>query len=150
MRRLVLMAVLVFLAGAAPPRESSGDPELDQAIAKANRDWQTAMHSGNAALIAAAYEDDAAFVGRDGTSTRGRAAITALMRERFARQGLAFSTTIEPRRIVRDGDLAIELGAGEIRHRAADGKEAVAGGRYLTVWRHRPGGWRIHRNVLLP
>jgi len=149
----VLLALLLPLAAAAQPAgsSSSGDPTLDRTIKKANTDWIVSMSTGDAAKAAEPFEDDAVFVTLDGTSIHGRAEIEAMMKERFAHGGLAAAAKIEPRRIVRDGDLAVEIGAAEIRRLDAAGKEVVTGGRCLTVWRRQgDGAWRIHRNLVLP
>lgn len=136
------------ICAAEPPH--SGDPVLDRAIAQANSEWATAMKTGDAAVIARPYLDDAVFVGVDGSSFRGRAAIEELYRERFRKNGLAAGTRIEPRRVTLDGDLAYETGYGEVTYRK-DGKPATSGGPYLTVWRKQADGeWKILRNVVLP
>lgn len=153
---IVLIAILLPLlplaaAAQAPAPVSSGDPVLDRAIKKANTDWIAAMHSGDAGKEVEAYEEDAVFVALDGTATRGRAEIEAMMKDRFARGGLALSTKIEPRQIQREGNLAIEFGTAEVRREGSRGQEAVSSGSYLTVWRRQEdGSWKIHRNLVLP
>ncbi len=110
-----------------------------------------AMRTGDSAKIAEPYEDQAVFVTLDGSASRGRAQIEAMTKERFARAGTVVSTTIEPHHIVRNGDLAVEMGAAEIHRQGANGALVVTGGGYLTVWRRQPdGGWKIHRNLVLP
>jgi uncharacterized protein (TIGR02246 family) len=150
---IVLIAIFLPLAGAAqqPAPAASGDPVLDRTIKKANTDWIAAMHTGDAAKAAEPYEEDAVFVALDGTATRGRAEIEAMMKGRFAHDGLAVATKIEPRRIYREGSLAVEFGIVEIRREGTNGQEAVTGGSYVTVWsRQEDGSWRIHRNLALP
>jgi uncharacterized protein (TIGR02246 family) len=151
---IVLAAILLPLAAAAQPPAAvtSGDPALDRAVKKANTDWIAAMHSGDAAREAAAYEDDAVFVALDGTAARGRTEIETMMKDRFAQQGLASSTKIEPRRVTREGtNLAVEVGTVEIRREGTRGQEAITSGSYLTVWRKQDdGSWKILRNLVLP
>ena len=144
--KLLSIAAAIFLAAAEPPR----DPKLTTAIAKANSEWAAAMKTGDAATIAAPYTDDAVFVGVDGGCTKGKAAIEAMYRDRFARRGFATDTKIDSRHLVVDGDLAYESGWGEMTT-VKDGKPATAGGAFLTVWkRQADGGWKILRNVVLP
>jgi len=152
---IALIAILLPLAAAAQAPATgplgSGDPVLDRAIKKANTDWIAAMHSGDAAKQVEPYEDDAVFVALDGTATRGRAEIEAMLKERFAHAGLAVATKIEPRHIEREGNVAVELGTVEIRREGGNGQEAVSTGSYLTVWsRQEDGSWKIHRNLVLP
>ena len=136
----------------APSPFPSGDATLDQTIQKENASWQTAMtKTGDAAAIAAIYEDDAVFVGVDGTATRGKAQIEALMRERFVKRGLAQVARVAPDHVVLKGTLAVEIGTGEIRYAGKDGKPLASVGGYLTVWRRQgDGSWRVHRNLVLP
>jgi uncharacterized protein (TIGR02246 family) len=127
----------------------SNDPKLDEAIAKANSEWVAAMKTGDAAAIAAPYAVDAIFVGADGVCTKGRAEIEKLYITRFQKAGLAVSTKIDSRNVTVDGDLAYESGYGEIGINK-DGKTAIGGGRYLTVWQRQTEGWKIIRNIVLP
>ncbi len=150
---IILLAMLLPLGGAAqPPAPAvSGDPALDGAIKKANTDWTVAMHSGDAAKEVQPYEDDAVFVALDGTSTRGRAQIEAMMRQRFADGGPALTTEIEPARILREGKLAIEFGTAKIGRPGPHGQEVISAGSYLTVWRLQDDcSWKIQRNLVLP
>jgi len=108
---VILFGLTIPAAGGA---SSSGDPRLDRAIEKANSEWGVAMKAGDAVPIAAAYLDDAVFVGPDGSCTRGKGAIEEMYRERFSRRGKALSTRIEPHRVSVDGALAYEWGYGEM------------------------------------
>ncbi len=150
---IILLAMLLPLGGAAQPSAPavSGDPALDRAVKKANTDWIIAMHSGDAAKEAEPYEEDGVFVALDGTATRGRAQIEAMMKQRFIDGGLAITTEIEPHRILREGKLAIEFGTAKVGRASPNGQEVVHGASYLTVWRLQDdGSWKIHRNLVLP
>ena len=108
------------------------------------------MKTGDAAVIAAPYADQAVFIGVDGACVQGRNEIEKLYRTRFERAGFASSTKIVAKELVRDGDLAYESGYAEVGL-VREGKETVRGGRYLTVWqRQADGGWKILRNIVLP
>lgn len=151
LRRFILLitsASLLVIAVAAAVR--SEDPKLHRAIEKANSEFVEAMKTGNTAMIAAPYTEDAVFVGFDGTCTKGRTEIEKMYRARFESGGLASSTKINSKKLVVDGDLAYESGYGEIAS-LKDGKLSVNGGRFLTVWqRQADGEWKILRNVVLP
>jgi len=128
----------------------SGDPKLDRAVEKANSEFILAMKTGDAATIAAPYTDDASFITIDGACVKGRTEIEKMYRDRFARFGLAHSTTINSKKLVVDNDLAYESGYGEIGL-LKDGKVSIHGGRFLTVWQRQTNGdWKILRNVVLP
>jgi uncharacterized protein (TIGR02246 family) len=142
-------SVLLFFATAAAV---AGNPDaaLREAVRKANAEWAEAMKTGDAAVIAAPYTDDAVFVLADGTCLHGRAETEKLYRDGFEKGGRASSTKIESKSLVRDGDVAYESGFAEVGV-VRDGKPITRGSRYLTVWRAQPDGqWKILRNVVLP
>ena len=147
---LIALAAPLVLAAADLIAARSKDRGLDKAVKKANDEWAAAMKTGDAAVIAAPYADQAVFVGVDGACVQGRNEIEKLYRTRFERAGFASSTKIVAKELVRDGDLAYESGYAEVGLMRA-GKETVRGGRYLTVWQRQPdGGWKILRNIVLP
>src|SRR4029079_2083002 len=87
-------AVLAFagwttiLASEGPRAVPAGtDPRLLTALKKSNTDFEIATTKSDAAAIAEPYTADAVFVTTDGTSTKGRAAIEQLYRDRFAKSG---------------------------------------------------------------
>ena len=146
----IAAAVLLTLVPAELLAHHSGDPKLDRAIEKANSEFIVAMKTGDAATIAAPYTDNASFITLDGACIQGRAEIEKMYRDRFARAGVARSTTINSKKLVVDGDLAYESGYGEIGL-LKDGKVSIYGGRFLTVWQRQANGdWKILRNVVLP
>jgi uncharacterized protein (TIGR02246 family) len=152
LRSAFLLAAGVLLACivAGPVAARSGDAKLESAVRKANSEWAAAMKTGDAAVIAAPYADRGVFVAIDGTCIQGRDEVEKMYRERFKQAGFASSTKIETKKLVVDGDLAYESGYAEIGV-VRDGKTAVRGGRYLTVWqRQADGEWKIYRNVVLP
>jgi len=151
-RLMVVIAVAapLVLATADLIAARSKDRELDKAVKKANDEWATAMKTGDAAVIAAPYADQAVFVGVDGACVQGRNEVEKLYRTGFERAGFASSTKIVTKELVRDGDLAYESGYAEVGL-LREGKETVRGGRYLTVWqRQADGGWKILRNIVRP
>jgi uncharacterized protein (TIGR02246 family) len=144
----VATALLVFVATAAAAAES--DNVLETAVHKANAEWAEAMKTGDAAVIAAPYTDDAVFVLADGKCLQGRAAIEALYRDGFQKGALASATKIETKNLVRDGDFAYESGYADVSV-VRQGKTVTKGGRYLTVWQAQANGaWKIVRNIVLP
>lgn len=146
----IALTLSVFLAAAKAGGEEPVPKNLRSAIESANGAFPEQMKTGDAAGIAAAYEDDGVFVGIDGSSSRGKAEIERRMRERFEKLGLASSTAIHSRRLVMDGDLAFEWGDGAMTF-AGNSGPTTSRGRFLTVWRRQPdGSWKIHRNVVLP
>lgn len=149
-RSLVRCGVALLLAAATSALATPPDAALRRAVAEANADWAAAMKTGDAAVIAAPYTDDAVFVLVDGSSVRGRAAIEAMYRDGFAKAGVASTTCIASKRLDRDGDLAVETGDADVGV-VRDGRPVSRHGRYLTVWQAQADGhWKIVRNLVLP
>jgi uncharacterized protein (TIGR02246 family) len=141
------VALLLLAAGAVA---GDADAALKSAVRKANAEWAEAMKTGDAAVIAAPYTDDAVFVLADGKTLLGRAAIEAMYRNGFRKGGLASATTIDSKSLVRDGDLAYESGSADVSVVRQD-KTITKRGRYLTVWQAQSdGAWKIVRNLVLP
>jgi uncharacterized protein (TIGR02246 family) len=151
---LAALAVIGAESGPGPERPrlapTGADPRLLSAIEKANTEFETAMTKSDIATIAAPYTADAVFVGPDGTATRGRVAIEALYRDRFAKSGPALEARIESQQLMLDDDVAYERGRGSIT-RLSSGQPRTDRARFLTVWqRQQDGGWKISRNIVLP
>jgi uncharacterized protein (TIGR02246 family) len=146
-KAFVAAVLFCVAAGAAL---ASGPDALGTTVQKANAEWAEAMKTGDAAVIAAPYADDAVFVLSDGQTLRGRAAIEALYRDGFAKGGLASDTKIDSKSLVRDGNFAYESGSADVTV-MREGKPVTRGGRYLTVWQMQSdGAWKILRNIVLP
>ena len=140
----------LLLCVAADAVAANPDADLLGTVRKANAEWAEAMKTGDAAVIASPYTDDAVFVLVDGKVLHGRTEIEAMYRDGFRRGGPMASATIESRHLERDGDLAYESGYGEVGV-VRDSKAVTKGGRYLTVWQHQADGdWKIVRNLVLP
>lgn len=149
--RLALFTASVLLLSVAHAAVAAdAEDTLQHAVEKANAEWAQAMKTGDAKVIAAPYTDQAVFVLPDGTSLQGRDKIEALYRGGFEHGGLASTTRIESKSLVRDGDLAYESGDADVGM-LKQGKLVTKGGRYLTVWqRQADGDWEILRNIVLP
>ena len=145
-----LLAVALLLSAAVPAAAADADAALKHAVQQANAEWAEAMKTGDAAVIAAPYTDDAVFVLTDGKTLQGRAAIEAMYRDGFRKGALANATRIDSKSLVRDGDFAYESGNADVSV-VRQGKTITRGGRYVTVWQAQPdGAWKIVRNLVLP
>ena len=150
LRSFVLCSAVLLGLVAGTALAADADTALQDAVTKANSEWAEAMKTGDAAVIAAPYTDDAVLVLADGKAVHGRAEIEAMYRDGFAKAGPMATSRIESRHLERDGDLAYESGYGEVGV-VREGKAVTNGGRYLTVWqRQADGGWKIARNLVLP
>jgi uncharacterized protein (TIGR02246 family) len=122
-------------------------------IDRANKEWETAIQTGDADALSRPYRDDGIFIGPDGTSVRGRAAIHEMYAARAAaiataKKRIVAATIQSDGRTAAGADDVYEWGSGWVSIESVDGTRSKAGGRYLTVWHRQPDGtWVIIRNL---
>jgi uncharacterized protein (TIGR02246 family) len=157
-RRSIGLTLIVVCAvassGAAEPIAPRDVNLIDAAspfIAKANKEWEGAIQTGDADALSRPYHEDGVFVGPDGNAVRGRAAIRAMYVGRAASKARIVAATIQSEgRVAAGPDEVYEWGSGWMVIQSADGTRAKRGGRYLTVWHRQPDGtWVITRNLAL-
>jgi uncharacterized protein (TIGR02246 family) len=154
---IVLIFILVCVASASgaaepiAPRDVASVDTASSFIAKANKEWEAAIQTGDADALSRPYHEDGIFVVPDGNAVRGRAAIRAMYAERAASKARIVAATIQSEgRVAAGPDEVYEWGSGWMLIQAADGTRARRGGRYLTVWHRQPDGtWAITRNLAL-
>jgi|SRR5581483_3728570 len=146
------MPVTILLAALAAATGPSSIPDAAaKTIAATNAAWLEAMKRQDAAAIAAIYGDDAVFVTPTGDPLRGRAAIEAFERDRFARSGRVLDGSIEDDGVTQTGAYVYEWGHATLRVAGRGAASSSVTGRFLTVWAQDAAGrWRIIRNVSLP
>jgi uncharacterized protein (TIGR02246 family) len=157
MHTRLLALIVVFAAAASGAAEPVALPDvnaIDAAspfIAKANKEWQAAIQTGDADALSRPYHEDGIFVGPDGNAVRGRAAIRAMYAGRAASKTRIVAATIHSEgRVAAASDEVYEWGQGWMSVQSADGTRTKRGGRYLTVWhRQGDGTWVITRNLAL-
>lgn len=155
--RIVLTLIVVCAAAAsdaaepAAPHDVNAIDEASPFIAKANKEWEAAIQTGDADALSRPYHEDGVFVGPDGNAVRGRAAIRAMYAGRAASKARIVAATIQSEgRVAAGPDEVYEWGSGWTVVQSADGTRAKRGGRYLTVWHRQPdGSWLITRNLAL-
>jgi len=154
---VVLRLILICTSAASGAAELTAPANvnlIDEAapfIAKANKEWEAAIQTGDAEALSRPYHEDGVFVGPDGIAVRGRAAIRAMYAGRAASKARIVGATIQSEgRVAAGPDEVYEWGSGWMSIQSADGTRAKRGGRYLTVWhRQLDGTWVITRNLAL-
>jgi uncharacterized protein (TIGR02246 family) len=151
LRRIVmalLLATFVLLSASSGVAQSKAiDPGARKDIDAGNQAWVDGMKSGDVAVVAASFAENALSCGPSGECEKGRAAIEASLKERVAKTGRAVSATVTSEGSVQRGDFVYEWGESWATY-PGGGKR---GGHYLTVWeRERDGKWRIYRNLGMP
>jgi len=87
---VVLRLILICTSAASGAAELTAPANvnlIDEAapfIAKANKEWEAAIQTGDADALSRPYHEDGVFVGPDGNAVRGRAAIRAMYAGRAA------------------------------------------------------------------
>jgi len=144
-RELIVLAAAPLLLAAAPAWQESALTSAAPFIDKANDEWARAIVTGDAATMAAPYDQDGIFILPDGSEIRGRPAVQAMYaKPRLAR--VLKARIKSDGRVAADPDDVYEWGTAQMTIER-DGKARQASGRYLTVW-HRAGTqWVITRNI---
>ena len=75
MRKLVLFAAAPFLVAASPDLKQQALASAAPSIDKANSEWEKAIVTGDADVLAAPYDANGVFIGPDGSTVRGREAV---------------------------------------------------------------------------
>jgi uncharacterized protein (TIGR02246 family) len=110
----------------------------EAAIRKATALFLEAVEKGNAKAVAAAWTEDGEYVGEDGTTIRGRAAIEAAYAKALARdKKLKVEITVESIRFLSK-DSAVEEGHAKSFHRR---DESPTTSRYSVLHVREGGRW---------
>jgi ketosteroid isomerase-like protein len=138
---------------AAPARRPAVRPDTSAArrgVEAANRAYLDAFRRGDAAAIAAVYDEDAVQFRPGGVYLRGRAALAAdfarqLQRIRF------INGTITSSSLWQVDDQVYDVGHYTFVFQPAGKDTLVERSRYLNIWRRQPDGtYRIWRDFPVP
>lgn len=111
-------------------------------IESTNAQFVSAFKRGDAAGIATLYTAGAQLLPANSDFVHGTAAIRAFWQS-VIDMGLK-GASLETIELEAHGDTAIEIG----RYRLFAGGDAVADqGKYLVVWKHDSGKWKLHRDI---
>ena len=112
------------------------------AIVAANQRFMESFAGQDAAGIAALYTQDGQLLPGNSDFVTGPAGI-----EKFWRgaMGMGIKTVrLESLELEVHGDAAVEVGKYTL---GAEGGQTVDHGKYLVVWKHDGGHWRLHRDI---
>jgi uncharacterized protein (TIGR02246 family) len=122
-------------------------------IAAGNAAWLPGLKKKDARAITAAFADSAIFITADGTTIRGRAAITRMYENRFPALGkIVRGEVVSEGLVAIKQDLVYEWGRATLEMASASpgGPPRRGGGAYLTVWKRSANGhWLIVRNLAM-
>lgn len=148
---LIAPLVLVTLAQDASAQVKSAEKSsqtVRPAIEAANARFASAIKSGDAALAATIYTDDAIVFAPGEPVTRGREAIAGAFGG-WLQQSNVIEFTLNTEEVVVNGDYAFESGTYSMTMQAKTGGSTQTDkGKYLTVWqRQKDGSWKLHRDA---
>jgi uncharacterized protein (TIGR02246 family) len=144
---LVAGGLLVAACGGAAPEAPAAAPADPAPIHAMRASFQTAYNAGDAAAVAALYEDDAIAMPDHRPLIEGRAAIQQWLQETFAQFTPKLTLTSGDLEIT--GDLAHEHGSYTLTLTPKAGGEAMSeNGKYLVILkRQADGAWKLHHNI---
>lgn len=141
MKRFLLFSLLVFAVGACQTPENTEpvaetpvvpavDTEADRAAIEAmSAAYTAAVQAGDPAAVSTLHADDAILHPPNEPSAQGREAIDAYF-ARIHAEPVDLTYVTEDVVVAESGDLAYEVGTWD-------------GGKYLTIYRRTPDGWKI-------
>ncbi|MDF0643292.1 MAG: SgcJ/EcaC family oxidoreductase [Nitrospira sp.] len=116
--------------------------DIRQQIESVNAQFVSAFKRGDAMALAHLYTPAAQLLPANSDFVRGTAAIRTFWQS-VIDMGLK-GASLETTELEAHGDTAIEVG----RYRLLAGGDAVADqGKYLVVWKHDNGKWKLHRDI---
>lgn len=145
----LLIAAAPLLIAAAPAAKDWKSQALKSAardIDRANDEWTRAIVKGDSVVLSAPYATNGIFIGPDGTTVHGKAAVRAMYARRPAGVKVVKATIKSDGRAAHDPDDVYEWGTAQMTIRRGKA-ERHASGRYLTVWHRLGGHWVITRNI---
>jgi ketosteroid isomerase-like protein len=137
--RLFSLLLLLPLASAAAVDQD----QLKAELVKMEKDFCTmASAQGVPAAFAHFAAPDAAFFDVDPRAHRGQEAVRLRMADYPPNATLTWAPLQVD--VAASGDLGYTWGRYEFRSPGAEGRERIAGGYYLTIWKRQPdGSWKF-------
>jgi len=141
------LSALVLLVPACRRAEPRADSAADQsAIDAALERYRQAWLKGDTAMALHELSGDVRYL-FPGTPDLDSAAVHALVIDEMAKYRIP-SLTLKRVDFFVAGDHAVDVGIYEEIQTPKTGAPIHGTGRYMTVWRREPGGWRIWRFMI--
>ncbi len=137
--RSILIAALALGAacGLVP-----GDAAVREAISARNQEFMTAVKAMDASAVAGLYTEDGQLLPPAAEPQSGRIAIKEYFLAMFG-QGVS-GVTLETLDLVPADSIAVETGTYAV---AGPGGATLDRGKYVVVWKHEDGAWRLYRDI---
>lgn len=134
--------------GAVAP---ASDAAVRAVIDSADRKFETAFKSGDAATAASFYEENATSMPPNMEPETGRAAIEKGYADLFKQLGKLSDFSVQVKDVDVYADHAIEIGSYAMSFTPTGAKEPMKDrGSYVNYWRKQPdGSWKLHRDAII-
>ena len=156
--RMVLLLPLVALglARASAQTELEGVPafediksqqELDKAVAALDAALFDSYNRCDLAKFASFFVEDVEFYHDQGGVTLGRAALTESVKKNICGR---VTRELQPGSLqvyFMKGYGAVEIGVHRFHHPGHEGTEPVGEAKFIHLWQHKDGAWRITRVI---
>ena len=138
------LLLLLAAAASAGPATKAGVATARAAVRQADVDMARAAAARDLDRFLSFLADDVSFFPDGAPIAKGKPAVRVLWAPFFEAQGPALSRTPATVEVAASGDLAYTTGTFEVKGTDAQGKATHKYGKYVTIWRRRPGGgWKV-------
>jgi uncharacterized protein (TIGR02246 family) len=155
---LIAMFALALAATAAQAQAKTSAPLTDDpaltavraAIDKGNAQWSEGWLKGDAALVAAVFEENGVQLAGSGKIIRGRQAIMERQKVGMAGADPGVKVSVVTLNVWLDGDTAYETGRYKYEY-TDKGKPGTDEGHYVTIWKkQKDGSWKLAMDMGVP
>lgn len=136
LRQLALAAALLVSASPAYADDARAG------IAAVNAQFEAAAAKGDSQRIAALYTTDAQLLPAGSPAIKGAEAIAKFFQG--ALDSGVVAVGLKTLEVHGRGATVTEVGEYEMRDKTG---KALDHGKYLVIWRHKAGQWRLHRDM---
>lgn len=139
------LAAFLFGATMAATGAYAGDDDITSAATKLARSYDENYNRQDAAAMAALYATDGVLVSPGGPLIRGRAALQAYYKNRFASGARDHESKVAEAHAMGEGGYG--LGTFSVNTPQSDGNAKRLTGNIAYIYKHGPDGWRLQAVV---
>lgn len=142
-RRLMVVALIGVLAGAACAPAGAGSAHAAAEIRTLDAEWSEAAQARDLERILSFWSEDAIVYPPGSAALVGKPAIREYVEKSFQIPGFGISWKTDQVVVAASGDLAYGTGTNRVTFHGPDGKPTTVEGKTVTVWRkQKDGSWK--------
>jgi len=148
LRRVIPLAVLLFVGLCLPALAKSKAESAADAIGKADAGWAAAAAAKDLDTSVDVCGPDAAILVPDAPAAVGKDAIRKWFQEIYATPNFKLAWHATKTEAASSGDMGYSTGVYDLSYTDASGKQVSDHGKYVTVWKKQPdGSWKVVRDI---